>query len=456
MFSYSTLSLVIGLIWSHLVVIETSKSDPSKPLFLTPLIKAGQIQRAQKLSAVKPFLNGVRSHSGYLTADKRYDSNLFFWYFLSEKNPVTAPLVVWLQGGPGSSCMFGVFVEHGPYEFDNDRLKKRQYSWTRYFNLLYIDNPVGTGFSFTNDSAGYSSDQTMIADNLYEVLKQFLQLFPYLRQTKIVLSGESYGGKYAPGLAHAILMRNERSEFKINLYGVFIGNPFFSPEGMLDHGEFLYAHGLVDSNGMKMMQEREHRIKVLIRARKWSEATDLFAKTFFEGTQPNRETLLKALTGLDQHFHALQETLGINQYYITFLRKKDTREALHVGNREYAVNTTVYYILQEDLMKSMTKEVGLVMENLRMAIYTGHLDLLCPYYLQENVIRKLEWNGSRSYHTVERQTITIDEHVAGYYKSAEKFTDIVIRNAGHLVAKDKPKWLLEILRMFVDGRLSNQ
>ena len=66
--------------------------------------------------------------------------------------PEDAPVVVWLQGGPGSSSMFGLFEIHGRLstEFtDEDRdtteAVEREYHWSRRANMLYIDNPLGAG-----------------------------------------------------------------------------------------------------------------------------------------------------------------------------------------------------------------------------------------------------------------------------------------------------------------------
>lgn len=67
-------------------------------------------------------------------------------YMHSQKNPETAPLVIWLQGGPGGTSLFGLFGENGPFNVDqNMKLKYRNTSWTEDLNVLYFDNPVGTG-----------------------------------------------------------------------------------------------------------------------------------------------------------------------------------------------------------------------------------------------------------------------------------------------------------------------
>lgn len=63
--------------------------------------------------------------------------------------------MLWLQGGPGGSSLFGLFVENGPLMVNKDgNVTLREYAWNREFAVLYIDNPVGTGFSFTNNEKG--------------------------------------------------------------------------------------------------------------------------------------------------------------------------------------------------------------------------------------------------------------------------------------------------------------
>lgn len=108
----------------------------------------------------------------------------------------TAPVVLWLQGGPGGSSLFGLFVEHGPYLVTKDiTAELRPFSWARRFSMLYVDNPVGTGFSFTGREEGYARNQSDVARDLFEALQQFFTLFHEYSGNDFYVTGESYAGK---------------------------------------------------------------------------------------------------------------------------------------------------------------------------------------------------------------------------------------------------------------------
>ncbi len=92
--------------------------------------------------------------------------------------------------------MFGFFVEHGPFYVTKDlELKNRKMSWALPYNVLYIDQPVGTGFSFTKNEQGFATNQDMVANDLYEAMTQFYTLFPDLLKQDLYVTGESYAGK---------------------------------------------------------------------------------------------------------------------------------------------------------------------------------------------------------------------------------------------------------------------
>lgn len=125
--------------------------------------------------------------------------------------------------------------------------------------MLFIDNPVGTGYSFT-DPDGYTKSIQQVSDHLHIALVQFLKLFPEYRESPFFITGESFAGKYIPGIAHKIYEMNERydnvghGEFKINLEGIALGNAFTDPINMMDYSSFAYENGLVDIHGRREME----------------------------------------------------------------------------------------------------------------------------------------------------------------------------------------------------------
>ena len=109
---------VIALV-VFLKLFYQSSEDPGEPLFLTPYLETNQIDLARNLSQVHLQSEySYLSYSGYLTVNKTCNSNLFFWFFPAKNGQVDSPLLVWLQGGPGASSLFGLFSENGPIRVD--------------------------------------------------------------------------------------------------------------------------------------------------------------------------------------------------------------------------------------------------------------------------------------------------------------------------------------------------
>jgi vitellogenic carboxypeptidase-like protein len=123
-------------------------------------------------------------------------------YFDAQNGDKSAPLVVWLQGGPGGSSLFGLFSEMGPYSLSPElELLPRNSTWNRDYAMIFIDNPVGAGFSFTDQADGYCTDtKVCVAKNLYSLLTQFYMLHSDQATRPLYITGESYGGHYVPGI----------------------------------------------------------------------------------------------------------------------------------------------------------------------------------------------------------------------------------------------------------------
>ena len=78
---------------------------------------------------------------------------MYFWYFPAQNRDPDAPLLIWLQGGPGGSSLFGLFAEMGPFAIDeNLQLVSRATTWNKNYGMLFIDNPVELAFLFPTTS----------------------------------------------------------------------------------------------------------------------------------------------------------------------------------------------------------------------------------------------------------------------------------------------------------------
>ncbi|XP_025670731.1 serine carboxypeptidase-like 45 [Arachis hypogaea] len=94
--------------------------------------------------------------SGYVTVDQKKHKNLFYYFVESQTHPSSKPLVLWLNGGPGCSSLgVGAFSENGPFRPNGEFLIKNEYSWNKEANMLYLETPVGVGFSYAKATSSY-------------------------------------------------------------------------------------------------------------------------------------------------------------------------------------------------------------------------------------------------------------------------------------------------------------
>lgn len=192
--------------------------------------------------------SSVKSYSGY--ADVSEDQHIFFWFFEARNvNPSEAPLTVWINGGPGSSSMIGLFQENGPCGIDSDgNPYNNPYSWSEASNMLYIDQPTQVGFSYsipvpgyTDPSTGYivtlpnatcpdyaveygtcgtysypnetltANSTSGAAPNLWATLQGFMGVFPQYSRNGFHFTTESYGGHYGPVFNEYIEEQNAKN-----------------------------------------------------------------------------------------------------------------------------------------------------------------------------------------------------------------------------------------------------
>ena len=162
-------------------------------------------------------------YSGYLNTD--ITGNNLFYIFTPAQSPQnkSLPTLLWLNGGPGCSALFGLLGEIGPVCTDlySNTFTYNNFSWNLNYNLLFIDSPAGVGLSITYNKTQEWND-TKVAVSLYSALKDFFNAFSDYKYNDFYLTGESYAGVYIPNLAKVIL--ESEDEDKLNLKGVLIGN----------------------------------------------------------------------------------------------------------------------------------------------------------------------------------------------------------------------------------------
>ncbi|OQV21672.1 putative serine carboxypeptidase CPVL [Hypsibius exemplaris] len=425
------------------------------PLILTPYITSGQIELAQKLSSVDILSEYYRqSYSGFLTVNASDNSNMFFWFFPAEiDEPADAPLILWLQGGPGATSMFGLFVEHGPFHVTKHlRLVPREYRWTKLANMLYIDNPVGTGFSFTGSLDGYSRDEIQVGLNLYEGLLQFFTMFPQYQSTDFYITGESYGGKYVPALAYRIHVSNWNSTLQIPLKGIAIGNGLVDPGTMMQYGDLLFQLGLADENQRDYFHTQENLFRQAVSNSAWYEAFLIF-DSLLNGDKIPWPTYFYNVTHSQYYFNILQDVQPADmEYYNQYLELCDVRSAIHVGKQEFSNGSLVEHFMLEDIAKSSALYLADLMNNYKVLLYNGQLDIICGLPLTEAYLQNLDWSGKDAYKNASRSVWKVDEsddQVAGYVRQVDKFYQVAVRLGGHMLPYDQPRSTFDMMWRFI-------
>ncbi|KAF5726809.1 Serine carboxypeptidase-like 20 isoform 3 [Tripterygium wilfordii] len=192
-----------------------------------------------------------KHYSGYIEIDnERY---LFYYFVVSEREPKNDPIVLWLNGGPGCSSFDGFVYEHGPFNFETGKphgslptLRLNPYSWSKVSNIIYLDSPVGVGFSYSKGKTKYVTGDRKTAIDTHTFLVKWFKLYPEFVNNSFYIAGESYAGVYIPTLAVEIIQG-------IVLYqGYMVGNGVIDVTDIAFHTDvkiqFMNGMGLISDD----------------------------------------------------------------------------------------------------------------------------------------------------------------------------------------------------------------
>jgi len=439
------------------------------------------------------------SLAGYAdTKGSEYDANgenkhLFYWFFekrggqddsIDSDETDDIPLIIWLTGGPGCSSSLALLTENGPCTVNNDGTSTsiNPYSWTEVAHVLWLDQPAGVGYSYGTKN---DSNESMVSEDVYYFLQSFFRKHPKYDKNRLFLVGESYGGHYAPAIAHKIWTENKNRRLKnegvtdkrliqINLSGLAVGNGLTNP---IEQYKWYPEMAFNNPQNIKTVSEKTYEamksaVPSCIRLIEKCNAGDTLANTLAcQGAFVvcnSAETTPYQLTGLNpydirkkcEHPPLCYDFSNVNK----FLNLDSTKEALHVSEKARSKWQSCDFVINAkfhaDWMKDFSPFVADLLNGnddnsddaIPVLIYAGDVDYICNYMGNKAWTRGLDWKGSEAF-------IAADEHewrskegketVAGLARTAGGFTFLQVYEAGHMVPSDKPEIALDMIRNFV-------
>ncbi|KAI9801377.1 MAG: Cell death protease [Sarcosagium campestre] len=415
----------------------------------------------------------LKMHAGQIEVNPEHNGNLWFWHFENRHIANRQRTVIWLNGGPGCSSMDGALMEVGPYRLDDDsNLKYVDGSWDEFVNLLFVDNPVGTGYSYV-DTDSFVHELDEMANQFIIFLEKFFALFPQYEHDDLYFAGESYAGQHIPYIAKAIMERNKKdsSKYKWNLQGLLIGNGWIAPtEQYLSYLPMAYKAGLVEggSSIAKQLESYQSVCSSHLSNDGGSEHVDI----------PECERILTALLDLtkekgkngdtcynmyDVRLRDSHPSCGMNwppdlTKVTPYLRRKDVVEALHVGPNKRTGWTecagSVGAAFSARKSKPSIDLLPKLLEEIPVVLFSGDKDMICNHIGTEELIHNMEWNGDKGFAIspgtwAPRREWTFEKEPAGIYQSARNLTYILFYNSSHMVPFDYPRRTRDMLDRFV-------
>ncbi|KAL5193485.1 Serine carboxypeptidase-like 17 [Glycine soja] len=169
----------------------------------------------------------------YIGVGQREEVQLYYYFVESQRSPLNDPLLLWLVGGPGCSAHSAFFYENGPlmfnfHDFNGSfpQLLLNPHTWTKVLNILYVDAPVGTGYSYSKTQEGYYSNDEQLVEHMYDFFHKWLVDHPEFRSNPLYIGGGSYSGIVVLPLVQKVYEDYETGRSPIlNIQGLVLASP---------------------------------------------------------------------------------------------------------------------------------------------------------------------------------------------------------------------------------------
>ncbi|KAI1098920.1 alpha/beta-hydrolase [Jackrogersella minutella] len=425
-----------------------------------------------------PKEDTIKMHAGHIEITPEHNGNLFFWHFQNQHIANRQRTVIWLNGGPGCSSEDGALMEIGPYRLkDENTLEHNNGSWNEFANLLFVDNPVGTGFSYV-DTNSYVHELDEMANQFVTFLDKWYKLFPEYEHDDIYIAGESYAGQHIPYIAKAILARNKLPASKVawNLKGLLIGNGWISPPEQYEaYLSFAYEKGLVtkgsDTSGKLEAQYRVCRKDLATSGNHVdNSACEHVLQEILRLTQSkNSKGESECVNMYDVRLKDVYPSCGMNwppdlTSVTPYLRKQDVVNALHINANKVTgwteCNGAVGNAFNAQSSKPAVDYLPDILKEVNVLLFSGAEDLICNHLGTEAFISNMQWNGGKGFELspgnwAPRRDWTFEGEAAGFWQEARNLTYVLFYNSSHMVPFDYPRRTRDMLDRFMDVDISS-
>ncbi|XDV12891.1 hypothetical protein PO909_001441 [Leuciscus waleckii] len=413
----------------------------------------------------------VQAKESWGYVDVRDGAHMFWWLYYANSSSASykeLPLVMWLQGGPGgSSCGFGNFEEIGPLDRD---LKLRETSWVRASSVLFVDNPVGTGYSYTDTEDALAKDVAMVASDMMVLLKSFFSLKTEFQSIPFYIFSESYGGKMAAAISLELTKAVQAGSIKCKFSGVALGDSWISPiDSVMTWGPYLYSTSLLDDNGLDEVTKAAKAVLDAVQQGLFRKATDLWSITenvveqntngvnFYNIlTQESDEMKTSSNQAVDGFLSLLKRhhIRPLHRQSLSSLMNGPIRQKLGVIPKNVTWGgqaDAVFVSMAGDFMKPVVNIVDqLLAAGVNVTVYNGQLDLIVDTIGQEMWVKQLKWDGLQYFNKMKWTALEdpqTESQTGAFYKTFENFAFYWILKAGHMIPSDQGPMALRMLRM---------
>ncbi|CAL9246711.1 unnamed protein product [Arabidopsis halleri] len=398
-----------------------------------------------------------RQYGGYVTVNESAGRSLYYYFVEATENKKSSPLVLWLNGGPGCSSLYGAFQELGPFRTHSDgrTLYTNPYSWNKLANILFLESPAGTGFSYTNTTTDLENpgDMNTAADN-YIFLVKWLERFPEYKGREFYIAGESYAGHYVPQLAQTILVHNKNQTF-INLRGILIGNPSLDDTAaLMGANEFLVSHALLSQETFLSFEKNcAHNpptgevdcVVLSMKIQDDMEKINLYNILTPTCLNPTLNNQSKECTTVMQY-----DACGM-QHIAAYFNQGEVQRSMHVTKVPYTwklCNEALgFNWSQVDAYESMLPILKELMkyEQMRVWVYTGDTDTVIPITVTMYALKMMNLTAVTDW-----LPWFSDGQVGGFTEEYKgNFRYATVKGAGHEVPLYKPNVAFTLFKQFL-------